>query len=117
VSLFLVGARGSGKTSAGRLAAQQLGVPFVDTDQVVAERAGKSIAQIFSEEGESAFRALERDILLQLLAKRGELVARVVAACSTLMCARVLERVAEPFGSPPNPTCSGTVFRDLAGPR
>ena len=75
MSLFLVGARGSGKTSAGRLAAQQLGVPFVDTDQVVAERAGKSIAQIFSEEGESAFRALERDILLQLLAKRGELVA------------------------------------------
>ncbi len=75
MSLFLIGPRGSGKTSAGRLAAQQLGVPFVDTDQLVVERAGKSIAQLFIEEGESAFRALERDILLQLLAQRGELVA------------------------------------------
>jgi shikimate kinase len=44
----------------GRLAAADLGAPFVDLDSAVERRAGKSIARIFSEEGETAFRAMER---------------------------------------------------------
>jgi shikimate kinase len=55
----IVGSPGAGKTSVGRRVAERLGVPFVDTDHVVEERAGQPIADIFVTEGEEAFRALE----------------------------------------------------------
>lgn len=73
--LFLVGPRGAGKTSAGRLAAAAMDVSFVDADERVASRAGRSIAQIFSEQGEPAFRDLERAIMLEILQGPGEIVA------------------------------------------
>ena len=58
--LVLVGAPGSGKSTVGRLAAERLGVAFRDTDDDVEATAGKSIADLFFEDGEPAFRALER---------------------------------------------------------
>jgi shikimate kinase len=58
--LVLVGAPGSGKSTVGRLAADRLGVAFRDTDDDVEATAGKSIADLFFEDGEPAFRALER---------------------------------------------------------
>jgi 3-dehydroquinate synthase len=55
-----VGLSGSGKSTIGRLLAERLGVPFVDTDAFVEAQAGRRIAEIFAEQGEPAFRALER---------------------------------------------------------
>ncbi|MFN6541065.1 MAG: shikimate kinase [Nostoc sp. EkiNYC01] len=66
VNLYLIGMMGVGKTTVGRLLAKQLGYGFVDTDDVIAQAAGKSINQIFAEEGEAAFRKLESDVLSQV---------------------------------------------------
>jgi shikimate kinase len=59
--LVLVGPPGAGKTTVGRLAAQRLRVPFRDTDADVEQRAGKSIPEVFIDDGEEAFRALEAE--------------------------------------------------------
>jgi shikimate kinase len=59
--LVLVGMMGAGKTSVGKVCAQRLKREFVDTDQLVESRAGSTVAEIFSTQGEPAFRALERD--------------------------------------------------------
>jgi shikimate kinase len=58
--LVLVGAPGAGKTTVGRLAAERLGVSFRDTDDDVEATAGKSIPELFFDDGEPAFRELER---------------------------------------------------------
>ncbi len=68
VNLYLIGMMGVGKTTVGRLLAKQLAYGFVDTDDVIAQAAGKSINQIFDEEGEAAFRQLESDVLSQVCA-------------------------------------------------
>ena len=58
--IVLVGLPGSGKTTVGRLVADQLKAGFVDVDAILARREGKPITMIFAEKGEPAFRALER---------------------------------------------------------
>lgn len=68
VNLYLIGMMGVGKTTVGRLLAQQLGYGFVDTDNVIVQAAGKSINEIFADEGEAAFRQLESDVLAQVCA-------------------------------------------------
>jgi len=57
----IVGPPGSGKTTVGTLLAQTLGVSFHDTDTDIVERAGKPIPDIFVDDGEEHFRALERE--------------------------------------------------------
>ena len=57
----IVGPPGSGKTTVGTLLAQALGVSFRDTDTDIVERAGKPIPDIFVDDGEEHFRALERE--------------------------------------------------------
>jgi len=54
---------GSGKTHWGRLLSQKLGIPFFDMDEQVVSHEGKSIVDIFSENGEEYFRLLETDVL------------------------------------------------------
>ena len=66
--LVLVGPPGSGKTTVGLLVARRLGEPFADVDDVVEQRAGKSIYDLFIDDGEAAFRELEREVCAQLLA-------------------------------------------------
>lgn len=68
VNLYLIGMMGAGKTTVGQLLAQHLGYGFLDTDNVIAQAAGKSITQLFAEEGEAAFRQLETDVLAQVCA-------------------------------------------------
>jgi shikimate kinase len=64
----LVGPPGSGKTSTGTALAAALGVAFRDTDADIERRAGKPIPDIFVQDGEAAFRALERDAVAAALA-------------------------------------------------
>ncbi len=74
-NLILTGFMGTGKTSVGRAVAERLGWPFVDLDDVIAERAGKPIPAIFAEGGEPAFRALEAAACRELAEPRGLVVA------------------------------------------
>ncbi len=66
--LVLVGPPGAGKTTVGRALARRLGVDFTDIDAVIVARAGKSISDMFLQDGEDAFRALEREIVAEALA-------------------------------------------------
>src|SRR4051812_35841120 len=64
----LLGLRGAGKTSIGAAAAKRLGLPFVELDEKVSERAGMSLAQMFELHGSLYYRRLEREALEQLIA-------------------------------------------------
>ncbi|MEY4371246.1 MAG: shikimate kinase [Actinomycetota bacterium] len=66
--LVLVGLTGSGKTTVGRLAADRLGRPFLDTDAVIEARTGRTVREIFAADGEPAFRDLEAAVLAECLA-------------------------------------------------
>jgi shikimate kinase len=65
--IVLVGFMGAGKTTVGTLLAARLGLPFADSDQVLEDRVGRPIRQIFAEDGEPAFRALEYEVIAGLL--------------------------------------------------
>jgi shikimate kinase len=72
-TLVLVGAPGSGKSTVGALLAERLGVPFRDVDAVIVERTGKPISEIFTDDGEPAFRAIEEQLTAELLPLAGVL--------------------------------------------
>lgn len=59
-NLYLVGFMGTGKTTVGRAAAQKLGFTLLDSDHEIERAAGKPITEIFAQQGEAAFRAMER---------------------------------------------------------
>lgn len=65
--VVLVGLMGTGKSQAGRRLAQKLRLEFYDSDRLVEARAGRSIREIFETDGETKFRAFERDVMLDLL--------------------------------------------------
>ncbi|GAA4824266.1 shikimate kinase [Actinomycetospora corticicola] len=65
--VVLVGPPGAGKSTVGRLLAARWGVPFADTDALVEQKAGREIADIFTTDGEPAFRALEREAVAEAL--------------------------------------------------
>jgi shikimate kinase len=75
VSLILVGMMGSGKSSIGQHLAQTLGYQFFDTDVVIEQLASKPISQIFAEDGEANFRALETQVLAELSSYRRLVIA------------------------------------------
>lgn len=68
ISLFLVGMMGSGKSTTGRALAKRLGYRFMDTDQLIEQATGKTIADMFATDGEAAFRTLETQVLSQVSA-------------------------------------------------
>jgi len=65
----------SGKTTIARLLADQLAYEFIDTDQLIEERCGQTIAEIFREKGETGFRALEAGVAHELGRKKGLVIA------------------------------------------
>lgn len=65
--MVLVGPMGAGKSTLGRALGARLGLPVVDLDARIEQRAGRSIAAVFADDGEAAFRRLERDALLEAL--------------------------------------------------
>lgn len=62
--VYLVGMPGSGKTTVGQELAARLGVPFIDLDAEIERERGRSVPEIFREEGEAAFRAIEAAALV-----------------------------------------------------
>lgn len=74
-NIVLTGFMGVGKTTVGMRVASSMRRPFVDTDDLIVKRQGKPIAQIFAEEGEPAFRALERSLAQELAQHRGLVIA------------------------------------------
>ena len=74
-NIVLIGMPGSGKTTVGRLLAEKTGRPFVDADAAIVGAAGKSIPEIFRDDGEAAFRALETQVLGQLGKQSGQILA------------------------------------------
>ena len=72
-NLILIGMMGCGKSTVGRLAAEKLGLAFVDTDERIERASGRTIPEIFASEGEEGFRARELDVS-RALAREGGLV-------------------------------------------
>ena len=70
--ITLTGFMGSGKTTVGKVLADFLGCPFMDLDDLIVKKAGKSIPEIFAEDGEPAFRQLEARLLRQTVEKYTE---------------------------------------------
>ena len=68
----LTGFMGSGKTTVGKVLADFLGCPFMDLDDLIVKKAGKSIPEIFAQDGEPAFRQLEARLLRQTVEKYTE---------------------------------------------
>ncbi len=75
MSILLVGYRGSGKSTIGRKLADRLWQRFVDTDDMIVRRAGKSIRDIFEQEGEAAFREIEHQVLHEALLLEDQVIA------------------------------------------
>ena len=71
----LVGMPGSGKSTLGALLARRLNRPFFDADEVLTQKAGRTPAQIIREKGEAAFRDLEEEVLRELSAETGCVIA------------------------------------------
>ncbi len=74
-NIALIGFMGTGKSSVGRLIADQLRFQYLDTDDLIERRAGKSISRIFAEDGEPAFRLLERKVVEELATQSQAVIA------------------------------------------
>ena len=76
INLYLVGFMGTGKTTVGRAVAQRLDFACIDSDQEIERATGRTISEIFAQEGEAAFRQMERDFVAT-----GHPGTRTVVAC------------------------------------
>lgn len=75
MTVFLCGFMGCGKTTVGRIAAKKLGYGFCDSDELIVEREGMSIPEIFAEKGETYFRQAEAEVIKSLCGKN------IIVAC------------------------------------
>ena len=74
-SVALVGFMGAGKSSVGRALARRLNKRYVELDALIEKRAGKPIADIFSDDGEIAFRQLEIELIKEISPKKNQVIA------------------------------------------
>ncbi|MBL8160714.1 MAG: shikimate kinase [Anaerolineae bacterium] len=74
-NIVITGFMGTGKSTVGKLVAEQLARPFLDTDDEIVRRAGKPIAEIFAQQGEAAFRQMEGRLCRFLAAQRGYVIS------------------------------------------
>jgi shikimate kinase len=82
--VLLVGMMGSGKTTVGRLLAERLAWPLLDSDEMVQRSTGRSIPEIFEESGEAAFRAEEARVLAEAATSDGPAVVSVAGGAVLL---------------------------------
>jgi 3-dehydroquinate synthase len=75
MNIILTGFMGTGKTTVGRILAERLAMAFVDTDELIVERDGRSISDIFAQEGQRRFRAWEATIAEELAERQGMVIA------------------------------------------
>ena len=120
-NVALVGFMATGKTRVGRILAEHLGWPAVDADEEIERRAGKTIPDIFRDDGEATFRRLEGEVIQDLCNGYGQVIAagggafveaenrqRMLAGCRVICLAAspetILERLARARqDSNPNP--------------
>jgi shikimate kinase len=96
MSIILIGYRGSGKTSAGRTLARRLGWDFVDTDQVIVEKSGMTIREIFTRDGEPGFRALETQAIRSVIRREKTVIALGGGAVLRLPNRRLIKNSGHP---------------------
>lgn len=90
MSIFLTGMPGAGKTSVSEYLANKYGLTSIDTDDLIPDIAGKSIPQIFSSEGEGAFRRYEQEAIRRALQEAPDLIALGGGALSTSAAAALV---------------------------
>ncbi|MBU3715698.1 MAG: shikimate kinase [Candidatus Nanopelagicaceae bacterium] len=73
--IVLIGPPGSGKTSVGKILAEELDLQAIDTDREIEKKSGKKIGDIFLEVGESGFRKIEREVVLDALKRDGSVIS------------------------------------------
>ena len=74
-NIILTGFMATGKTTVGKLLADELGYGFVDTDELIEERSGQSVTEIFRQKGEAAFRDMEAELAREMAAKQGMVIS------------------------------------------
>jgi len=74
-NIILIGFMGTGKTVTGRALAERTGMELVDMDSLIETRQGKTIPEIFAQDGEPAFRALERQLVSELSTQSGLIIS------------------------------------------
>lgn len=74
-NIVLCGFMGSGKSTIGKRLSRQLGMPFYDSDAFVEQKAGKTVSDIFAQEGEESFRKLETECIKELSQMQGVVIA------------------------------------------
>lgn len=74
-NIVLIGMPGAGKTSTGKRLARQLGRPFVDIDDAIAQKTGRGAAEIIEQDGEAAFRAVETEVTGEVASRSGLIIA------------------------------------------
>jgi shikimate kinase len=79
--IFLIGPPGAGKTACGQALAHKLACPFFDTDQLIEHTEGRTITDIFTTDGESHFRSLERELLEKMLAGQSVFPDKPISGC------------------------------------
>jgi shikimate kinase len=73
--IILIGPPGAGKTTVGKMLASELGLIQIDTDNEIERKTGRKIGEIFLEEGESAFRKIEREVVLSALGEKDVVIS------------------------------------------
>lgn len=76
-NIVLIGFMGSGKTSVGQELSRMLGIPDLDTDQLIVEQEGMSVSDIFAEKGQDYFRRTETEVIRQLQKREGRYILSV----------------------------------------
>lgn len=92
--VVLIGLMGSGKSTVGRVVASLLGRPLMDSDRLIEQRTGQTVRQLWQEGGEAAYRPLERDAVIEVLAGSGPDV--LAAPAGAVLNPAVSARLGEP---------------------
>ncbi len=74
-SIALIGFMGTGKTTVGQSLARRLGKDFIETDALIEQQAGKSIAEVFKDKGETGFREIEIGVIKQIAERKNAVIA------------------------------------------